>query len=362
MSFEGFVNEYFYWLLPVVVLTAFLLFRGVKFVLARAAYRLALRSETIYDDLVVDRRQRFRFAWIVPILLFYFAAESIHLEYQFFIDTLLVLTIWLSIDLIAGLLNGINDIYKHNPRYTGVSVAGYIGLLKVIIVVAGIVLTISYFFEIEPVALLSGIGAWLAVLLLICIQISTQKLIKEGDSVDVPAFNASGTISNIDLQTVTVQNYDNTLTVIPTVKIVDTGFKNYRTMIESGSRRIKRAILLDATTIQFVDPPMVEKLGQVDFLKNFLGEVGEQSLGSITNLQLFIQYTETYLRGRKEVRQRRFPFIVRLLAPTPEGLPLEIYLFVKAASWEKYEAIQAEIFIHLLATLPYFGLSVYQSG
>lgn len=354
---------------PILILIAYLLYRGTKFIFARLSYRIALRTETIYDDLFVDRLQPFRFSWLLPLLLIYFFTDTLFPEYGFIKKTALILSFWFLADLIISILRGINDVYKNNPRYTGVSVAGYIGLLQVLTVVAAIVLTISYLTDLDLVTLLSGVGAWLAVLLLIfrdtilsflaSIQISTQKLIKEGDMVDVPAFGASGTITDIDLQTITVQNWDNTITAIPTSKIVETGFKNYRQMIESGSRRLKRSILIDVNSLKFVDAELVKQLRSVKMIQQQLGDLLQNDLEQTTNLQLMIRYTQNYLRSRKEVRQRRYPLVVRPLETNEYGIPLEVYVFVKAGNWEKFEEIQADIMLHLMAILPYFGLKTY---
>jgi miniconductance mechanosensitive channel len=358
-----------YLFFPILILIAYLLYRATKFAFARLSYRIALRTETIYDDLFVDRLQPFRFAWLLPLLLIFFFADSLFPEYIFVKKTSLILSIWFLANLLISILSGINDVYKNNPRYTGVSVAGYIGLLQVLTIVAAIVFTISYLTDLDLVTLLSGVGAWLAVLLLIfrdtilsflaSIQISTQKLIKEGDMVDVPAFGASGTITDIDLQTITVQNWDNTITAIPTSKIVETGFKNYRQMIESGSRRLKRSILIDVNSLKFVDAELVKQLGSVKMIQQQLGDLLQTDVEQTTNLQLMIRYTQNYLRNRKEVRQKRYPLVVRPLETNEYGIPLEVYVFVKANNWEKFEEIQAEIMLHLMAILPYFGLKTY---
>jgi miniconductance mechanosensitive channel len=371
-TIQEFSSNLPYLFFPLLFLLSFLLYRGTRFVLARLSYRIALRTETIYDDLFVDRLQPFRFSWLLPLLLIFFYADTLFPDYLFLEKTALILSIGFLADLLIAILSGINDVYKNNPRYTGVSVAGYIGLLQVLTVVAAIVVTISYLSDIDLVTLLSGVGAWLAVLLLIfrdtilsflaSIQISTQKLIKEGDLVDIPAFEASGSITEIDLQTITVQNWDNTITSVPTSKIVDTGFKNYRLMIESGSRRLKRSILIDVNSLEFVDDDLVNQLKDVDLIKQQIGEVLQPDSEQATNLQLFIRYAQLYLRSRKEVRQRRYPLVVRPLELTSEGLPLEIYVFVKAANWEKFEEIQAEIILHLIAIMPHFGLKVFQTS
>ena len=302
----------------------------------------------------VDQLQPFRFAWLVPLLLFYYLVDYFALQYTIVVSITIVLIIWFLVDLLLAILSGINDVYRHNPRYKGVSVAGYIGIIKVIVVVSAIVLTISYFFEVEPVVLLGGLGAWLAVLLLIfrdtilsflaSIQISTQQLIREGDEIDIPAFGATGLITNIDLQSITVQNYDNTETVIPTSKIVEVGFKNFRRMLESGNRRIKTALLIDTNTIQIVDRNFMESLQEIELINKYLDESLGNEKELVTNIDYFIGVSGNSFR----------------ILPSSRGTPLEFYMFVKANSFIKYEEIKTEIFIHLLAVMPFFGLKVFQ--
>jgi miniconductance mechanosensitive channel len=354
----------------VVVILSYLTFRGTKFIIARLAYWVALRSKTIYDDLFVDRLQPFRFAWLAPLLLIYLYADQYLFEPESIQLLALILSIWFVTDLSISFLRGLNDAYRNHPRYTGVSVSGYTGLLQVLVVVAAIILTISYISDIDILTLLSGAGAWLAVLLLIFrdtilsflanIQISTQKLIKTGDMVDVPAFGASGIIKGIDLQTITVQNFDNTATSIPTSKIIETGFKNYRIILESGTWRLKRAILFDVNSIKFVDGPLREKLANTEQINALLDEnLLEQEIQT-TNLQLFINYAQNYLKKNSAIRLTRYPFLIRALEHSPKGLPVEIYVFAKVPTWEKFEQLQAEIMIHLFATLPYFDLLTFQ--
>ena len=354
-----------------MLLIAFLLYRITRFLLARGAFFIALRTETVYDDLIVDHLQPFRFAWLLPLLLIYYFSVNFSPEYSFVETISLILIIWFSADFLIAILSGMNDVYKHNPRYQGVSVAGYIGILKVSVVVGAIVLTISSLFEVEPLALLGGLGAWLAVLLLIfrdtilsflaSIQISTQQLIKEGDEVTIPAFGASGFVTDIDLQTITIQNYSNTVTTIPTSKITEVGFENLRTVLESGNRRIKHAIFLDADTIKFVDKDFVEKLSGIDFINEYIDVSNRDESMSTTNLELFIQYATGYLKNKKEIRLKRFPFMIRILeATTGNGTPLEFYMYVKAKGIVIFEQLRTEIFMHLLAVMPYFDLKVFQ--
>ena len=370
-TIESWINNYPIIVVPLVIVIAFLLYRGTRFLLARGMFFIVLRTETVYDDLIVDHLQPFRFAWLVPLLLIYSFARYFSPEYSFAETISLILIIWFSADLIISILSGMNDVYKHNPRYQGVSAAGYIGILKVSVVVGAIVLTISYLFEVEPIALLGGLGAWLAVLLLIfrdtilsflaSIQISTQQLVKEGDEVNIPDFGASGIVTDIDLQTITIQNYSNTISTIPTSKLIEVGFENMRTILESGNRRIKHAILLDADTIQFVNKDFVEKLSEIDFINEHIDVSDRDDSVPATNLELFIQYANGYLKNKKEVRLRRFPFMIRVLENTAgQGTPLEFYVFVKAKGIVIFEQLRTEIFGHLLAVLPYFDLKTFQ--
>jgi miniconductance mechanosensitive channel len=201
-SIREFIADYPILFIPLAIIVAYLLYRLTKFVLARGSFWIAFRTETVYDDLMVDALMPFRVAWLVPLLLFYYFADFAYADLPLVQDIVLFLIIWVLIDFSISLLTGINEIYEHRPRYTGTPVAGYIGLLKVIAVIAGAVITISVFSDVPPAVLLGGVGAWLAVLLLIfrdtilaflaSVQISTQQLVKDGDWIEVPSYSANG--------------------------------------------------------------------------------------------------------------------------------------------------------------------------
>jgi miniconductance mechanosensitive channel len=380
------LNNNLYLTIPILAILSYLLYRGTQFILARGIYFATIRSENIYDDLIVDRIQPFRVAWLLPLWIVYNYSTSLFGDNSSIQLLVLLLIIWVLADFLIALLSGINDAYKHNPRYTGVSVSGFIGVVKVLIVVGAIIWSIILLFDVQPEELVAGIGAWLAVLLLIfrdtilsfiaSVQISSQKLLKDGDMVDVPAYGASGIVSEIDLQTIKIANFDNTISNIPTYKIVDVGFKNYRQMIETNARRMKKSISLDLKTITFCDVAFLEKLNRYDLLKDFVNEnidaIKEYKLEKkavtdfpldgpqITNLQLYIYYAEAYLRSRKDVRTKRYPLVLRTLEPGSDGVPLEFFIFLKASSWEQFESIQTNIMIHLIAALPYFDLEAFQ--
>jgi miniconductance mechanosensitive channel len=301
-------------------------------------------------------------------------------------DITLFLIIVVSADFVMALLSGLNAIYKQRPTYTGASVAAYIDVIKVLVVIAAIVLSLSFFTDTPPVTLLSGVGAWLAVLLLIfrdtilnflaSIQISSQQLVKDGDWIEVPGYDANGTVIDITLNAIKVRNFDNTVTVIPTYKMVEVAYRNWRSMEESGGRRIKTSITLDVTSVRFCDLPLLTKLGKHTLIAELVAEhvsrieehklADAEQVGSpldgpkVTNVELFMRYIEAYLKTRRDVRQRRFPFVVRVIQPSPEGLPIEVYVFTRQTSWAEFEAIQGDILVHLMAAAPYFELRLVQ--
>lgn len=391
MSFEAVQNWIIanpYLFFPVVLIVGYLLYRVTKFILARGSYRIALRTETVYDDLIVDQLHPFRVAWLVPLLLIYYYAIYAVGPDSLLKNLALLTIIWIGADFVIALLSGVNDIYRHTTKYSGVSVAGYIGLFKVLIIVIAFVLSIALFAGVSPLALLSGVGAWLAVLLLIfrdtilnfmaSVQISSQQLVKDGDWIEVPSYGANGFVTEINLNTIKVKNFDNTDTVIPTFKMVDVAYKNWRAMQESGGRRLKKSIILDMSTVKFCDNALFESLGKYDLVAGYIDEKirqindfqsqQDESVDFpldgpyITNVELFMEYIRAYLRSRKDIHQKRLPFVIRMLEPSSRGLPIEIFVFTKTTVWVDFEAIQGDIMIHLLAATPYFDLRIYQEA
>jgi miniconductance mechanosensitive channel len=374
-----------YIFIPLAIIIAYLIYRLTRFILARGAFWIAFRTESTYDDLMVDALIPFRVAWLVPLALFYYFATFAYPSVPFINDFVLFLIIWVLVDFSISLLTGINEIYKHRPRYTGTPVAGYVGLLKVLAVLVGAVISISIFLDVPPAVLLGGIGAWLAVLLLIfrdtilaflaSVQISTQELVKDGDWIEVPSYNANGIISDISLNTITVRNWDNTLTVIPTYKIVDVAFRNYRGMEESGGRQIKRSVLFDVNSIKFCELSLLEKLGRYELIADVVNEQIEKVKESqleradpldfpfdgphYTNLDLFIKYLRAYLKSRPDLHQRRLT-VIQTSDPGRDGIAVQMFTYTKATGWIEHAATRDEIMVHLLAAAPYFDLRVFQ--
>ena len=385
-TIREFVASYPIISIPLAIVVAFLLYRLTRYILARVSYWVAFRTETIYDDLMVDALYPFRVAWLVPLILFYYLAEFAYAELPIIKDIVLFLIILAVVDFSISALSGINDIYEHQPRYTGTPIAGYIGLLKVLAVILGVVLVISIFSDLPPAVLLGGVGAWLAVLLLIfrdtilafvaSVQISTQQLVKDGDWIEVPSYNVNGFITGISLNSVTVRNLNNTITMIPTHKIVDVAVINNRGWDDGGGRQINKSFPFDVNSIGFCDTALLKNLRKYDLIADVVNDqiekIRENQLETtepvdflldgpqVTNLDLFMKYVSAYLSRRKDLVKRRLPTIIRISESGPKGIVVQILAFTKATGSIEHFATCDEIIIHLIAVAPDFGLRAFQ--
>ncbi len=371
-------------LLGALILSYFL-YLITRFVLSRVVQAFTARTENIYDDMIVEHMRPYRIAWLVPLLFLYvFSAYALGQE-SLFGNVILFMIIWVVVYSLSLLLNGLNEVYETRPSYSGVSIQGYLDIVKILFVLVGIILSISLFTGESPVGLLSGLGALTAVLLLVfrdtilslvaSIQIASNDLIKEGDWIEVPGYGADGDVLDMTLHAIKVQNWDKTITVIPTYKMVEVAYKNWRGMAESGGRRIKRSIMLDIGSIKFCDQDMVSSLQRIDLIKGYLtaklkeieayhadGKLSDSPFDGpqITNSEIFRAYIAAYLESRDDIHRESLTFLIRSLAPDRYGLPIELYIFTRTTDWIAYEKIQAEIFDHLLAIAPVFDLRVFQ--
>jgi miniconductance mechanosensitive channel len=370
----------------VVVLFSAITFVVARYLLARGLTYIARRTKNQVDDIIVRHLHPFRFAWIAPLVVLHYFADLLPSGVSAIRQILLFLIMWLGLVTGNALLNATNEIYERSSYYRGQSIQGYLDLLKLVLIAVGIILSISLFTGQSPLVLLSGLGAVMAVLLLLfqdtllsfvaSLQIHSNDLVKEGDWIEMPAYDADGDVLNISLHSVKVQNWDKTITTVPTHKLLNTPYRNWRGMQESGGRRIKRAIHLDLNTVRFCDGEMIDRYRKVDLVKDYvegrLAEVVEWARTheaeacnpfagpELTNLGVFRAYVTNYLKCRSDLHQEGMPLLVRELDPGPSGLPLEVYVFAKTTDWEAYEGIQADIFEHLVAAAPQFDLRVFQ--
>jgi len=354
--------------------------------IARGLVYLTERSATQMDDILVRYMRPYRFAWLAPLLLSYHLATWVSDWTGWLQSLILVAILWLVVITFIGLFTAINVIYERGSSYRGVSIQSYLDLGKLLTIAVGIILTAAQITGKSPIVLLSGLGAVTAVLVLIfhdtllsfvaSLQIQSHDLVREGDWIEMPAYEADGVVMNVALHTVKVQNWDNTITVVPTHKLLDTPYRNWRGMTESGGRRIKRAIYVDLNSVAFCDAEMVTRFRQIGLVQDMIEErlAGIAPGGrdeactrdvcaehELTNVGVFRAYMTAYLKSRVDLHQEEpMPLLVRQLDPSPSGLPLEVYAFTRTTAWDAYEAIQADIFEHLVAAAPAFGLKVFQ--
>ncbi|MBJ6982142.1 mechanosensitive ion channel domain-containing protein [Luteimonas sp. MC1572] len=279
-----------------------------------------------------------------------------------------------------------NEIYERRPDARDKPIKGYLQVAKIVLFALAVLSAIAILAGVKLLHVLTGLGAASAVLMLIfqdtilsfaaSLQISGDGRVRIGDWIEMPSQNADGDVIDIALHTVTVQNFDKTITTIPTKKLISDSFKNWRGMSESGGRRIKRAIYLDQHSTRFLEPDEVARFRRFRLLDAYLDGKSSEirdwndklaghgaepvNRRRVTNLGTFRAYVDQYLRNHPGVHQE-MSLMVRQLQPTDAGLPLEIYCFSNDVRWAVYEGIQADIFDHLLAILPEFGLRVFQA-
>jgi miniconductance mechanosensitive channel len=278
-------------------------------------------------------------------------------------------------------INAWHKIYLKLPVSEHRHIKGYLQLLKIFIGFIAFLIVISVTFNRDLTTLLAGLGAMAAVLLLIfkdtilglvaSVQLSANKMVKIGDWISIPSRGTDGTVLDITLNTVKVQNFDKTILTIPTYALVQESFQNWTGMEESGGRRIKRALYIDVQSIGFLDKEQIERLKKIQILRDYI-ETKEKDLKDfnekhsiddsvlvngrrMTNIGTFRAYIQSYLKHND------MTFLVRHLPVSEKGLPVEIYVFSTDQEWANYEAIQADIFDHLLAVIPEFGLRVFQN-
>ncbi len=353
--------------------------------------RKATAGRAVWEDLLFRHQVLDRAAHLVPAVVFAFGLPlvlepgELFLLLKRFNNVYFILAGFL---VFTSLLNAGADRYQSHPKHQHLPIGGFIQAIKLIGFLICFVLILSQLADRSPFYFLSGLGALTAILLLIFkdsilglvagVQITTMDLVRKGDWIEMPKHGADGDVVDVSLTTVRVRNWDKTISTIPAYELVSSSFKNWRGMSESGGRRIKRAIAMDINTIGFVDSDLLAQMKEIRLLRPYLEEklceVEAHNLAHIpptelrrlangrrlTNIGTFRAYCVAYLRNHPAIRQD-MTFLVRQLAPTAEGLPLEIYVFSGDTRWDFFEGIQADIFDHLFAVLPEFGLRAFQT-
>lgn len=350
----------------------------VKVILYKIVSTVFHKTKNHLDDLLVDSKIFKLASLMAPAMVFLYAKDIINMPaelnhaltaYMGIITTLIFIRTFTLI----------NDIYSTFEISARRPIKGYLQMAQVLIGFLGFIASLYIAIGKSPLGFISGLGAMTAILILIFkdtilsfiagMQLMFNDLIHKGDWIEVPQFGADGDVIDIALYNVTVQNFDKTIVYIPTSKLMDGSFKNWRGMTESGGRRIKRSIYIDQSTVRFLHNEDIEKYKKISLLSDYMESKMNEDIDpdgadvnkrKLTNIGTFRAYIVNYLKNHKEIRND-LTFIVRQLAPGPEGLPMEIYVFANTTDWVKYEGIQSDIFDHLIASVEMFDLSIFQN-
>ena len=376
------------WLLVVLVAAwvANWIARRVLLVLIR---RAVMKSKTTWDNVLLERGVFSRLSHIAPAVVIYAMAPIVFEGFGRAVGFMQVgagiYMVGVGLLVVNGVLDSMVEIYRTFEFARKMPIKGFLQVLKIVLYVAAVIVVVSLIIDKNPGKLLAGLGAMTAVSMLIFkdailglvagIQLTTNSMVHIGDWIEMSKYGADGDVIDISLTTVKVQNWDKTIATIPTHALVSDSFKNWRGMSESGGRRIKRAINIDMTSVRFCDEAMLEKFKKFQYITDYI-EAKREELAKwnadenvddtelvngrrLTNIGTFRAYVVAYLRCHPRIHQD-MTFLVRHLSPTSKGLPIQIYVFSNDQAWANYEAIQADIFDHILAIIPEFGLRVFQ--
>lgn len=385
-----------YWdniiILLLILLLAFVVDYVCNHIIIGIFKRIAVRTKTDWDDLILDRKIIHKIINVIPAILIYILLPIAFAPWDSPIILLLlqkvckIYIIAVSLRFINASLNLVNELYNRRAAVTGKSIKGFIQVIQLLLLFIGIILIISILISESPAKLFAGLGASAAVLMLVFkdsilgfvagIQLSANDMLRPGDWITMNKYGADGTVIDVTLNAIKVRNFDNTIVTIPPYSLVSDSFQNWRGMSDSPGRRIKRSINIDMNSVRFCTPEMLGKYRKIDLLTEYIDQKEaelrqynekNQIDNSIqvngrrqTNLGVFRAYLERYLRNHPDV-SKELTCMVRHLQPTEKGIPIELYFFSAEKRWVFYESIQADIFDHILAIIPEFGLEAFQN-
>ena len=373
-----------------IILLAYLSDVISKRIIIKTITRVIRRTKSNWDDILLEKKVLTRLAHLAPAIILFFFARFVLSDYQniavFIQGAIRIYIVLLILLVIDSLINALHGIYQTLEVSKNRSIKGYIQVAKILVYFIAALLVISILFNREVTRLLTGLGAVAAVLLLVfkdtilgfvaSIQLSANNMLKIGDWITMPRYSADGTVMEITLNTVKVQNWDKTISTIPTYALVSDSFSNWRGMEESGGRRIKRSINIDMKSVKFCTKEMLDRFNKIQYLREYTEKRKleieaynkENNIDksivvngrNMTNIGTFRKYLEKYLYHHPKIHND-MTFLIRQLQPTDKGIPIEIYVFSNDQRWANYESIQADIFDHILAVIPEFDLRVFQS-
>jgi len=384
-------SSYLSLLLNILILSllAYSIFLVFRIVLVRAMIFVAQKTKTKFDDLLVSNKTAKYIAHLIP-LLFIYKSVPIILENFVYWESIFgklvgIYIVLLSLWIIKTVFNALKDYLKQNPTYSDKPIDSYIQVIMIVLWVVGFVIIVSKIFDISTGKMLGTFGAISAIIILIfrdtilgfvaSVQVSLNDMVRIGDWITFDKFGADGDVIEINLATVKVRNFDNTTTTIPTYSMISDSFRNWRGMLNSDGRRIKRHILIKANSIRFLKDNELNELKKIQLVSAYIEkrqiEIEKYNTShqvdkslmingrNMTNFGLFRKYITQYLSQYPGLNKEMI-LLCRQLQPTSQGIPLEIYAFSNDKRFENYEFIMADIFDHIFASIPYFSLEIYE--
>ncbi len=393
----GVSEDYAFFVKSIIVVVGIFILSYIVFIIARKLIvkvlkEISKRTETTWDDILVEKRVFHRLAYLAPAMLIHSLMPEIltNVKYEFWVNliqgALKIYMVIIVVVVIDAFFNAIIEIYNDFEISKYKPIKGYIQIVKIIIYLIAAIIIISILVGQSPLYLLGGLGALSAVLMLVfkdtllgfvaSIQLSSNDMLRPGDWITVNKFGADGTVKDINLTTVKIENFDKTITTVPTYSLISDAFQNWRGMEESGVRRIKRSLILNMNSVKFCNDEMLERFKKFQLIKEYIiekqKELEEYNKTHIidnsqlingrrqTNLGVFRKYIQNYLADNDKI-SKEHTLLVRQLPPTERGLPVEIYVFSKVTEWAKYEDVISDIFDHILAVVPMFDLQIFQN-
>ena len=377
-----------FWVL-VIIFLAIISFYVTRYFIIKAVHVLVVRTKTRWDDILAEKRVFVKLAYLAPAITINFLTTYLLSDFEFVNRMIQIITaiymVIIILSVVNAVLNALNEIYNTYEVSKEKPIKGYIQVGKIFAYIIAAVIIITVLIGDRNLGWVAGFGAFSAVLMLVFkdpilgfvggIQLTANNMVRIGDWIEMPKYGANGNVIDISLTTVKVQNWNKTITTIPTYTLVTDYFKNWRGMDESGGRRIKRSINIDMNSIKFCTPDMLERFKKIEYVSDYVEDT-EKLISEYnesknidnevlvngrrqTNIGIFRAYLKGYLRNHPKVNTK-MTFLVRQLDPGPEGIPIEVYVFSNDQEWANYEDIQSDIFDHILAVVPEFDLQVFQ--
>ena len=375
--------------LIITLIIAFIIFKILRVFAENVVHKIAAKSKTDFDDFLVKNKTFLHLSNLLTVNFISVLIPSVLIDFQsaeIYAEKLVsFLTVIFIITLLRSILLTVKDFLKTIDAFKDKPIESYIQVFMIVIWLIGIVILFSIVTDKSLTTLFTGLGALSAVLLLIfkdtilgfvaSIQVSVNDTVRIGDWITMEKYGADGDVYEINLASVKVRNFDNTITTIPTYYLISDSFKNWRGMSQSGGRRIKRAVLIKANSIQFLNPDEIAEFKKIKLVSDYVVERSNEinvhnkkvnadksvliNGRNLTNFGMFRRYVDEYLKQHPSVNKDMM-VMSRQLAPTPHGIPLEIYAFSQDKVWINYERIMADIFDHILASIPYFKLEAFE--